>query len=292
LKYPKELYLGVNSHGDGGLITISDKKDWETEAQNAILVISLNAATFPVEESSTNTSEKNFPITELEKKLNLDIKSNFQGDPPWGWFNISIPLKNKSKFLNFNIRISNLDDVGYGGNNKYIKLASDILSTFKFTEPTAQTNWQSLIPEIRIALKKAFPNEHIEDSRPLSISSTNSNTPVQLVNLGTGGATTDIVAFIRMENNKIIIPLFKQKDGKVSTLTFSAGAGGSGRYGSTAVIIENGNAVYSASYSKYGDNSDYCRVEAYRWNNQTKIFEFNTELSTTIQKDYCNKAGN
>jgi hypothetical protein len=132
-KYPKELYLVVNSHGDGGLITISDKKNWETEGERAILVISLNAATFPVEESNTGISEKNFPITELEKKLNLAIKSNFQGDPPWGWFNISIPLKDESKFLNFNIRISSLDDVGYGGNNKYIKLAGDILSTFEFT---------------------------------------------------------------------------------------------------------------------------------------------------------------
>ncbi|HEV7423773.1 MAG TPA: PsbP-related protein [Candidatus Paceibacterota bacterium] len=132
LKYPKELYLGSNPHGDGGLITISDKKDWETEAQNALLVISLNASTFPVKESSTDTSEKNFPISELKKKLNLDIKSNFQGDPPWGWFNVSIPLKTNSKFLSFNIRISNLDDVSYGGHNKYIRLASDILSTFKF----------------------------------------------------------------------------------------------------------------------------------------------------------------
>src|SRR3989338_2149496 len=40
--YPKELYLADNYHGEEGLITLSDQKDWETKGQNALLVISLN----------------------------------------------------------------------------------------------------------------------------------------------------------------------------------------------------------------------------------------------------------
>ena len=125
------FFLGDNSHGELGLITLSDKKDWEASGQNALLVISLNVG-LATREASKEVAEKYFPITELERKLNVDIKANFDGDPPWAWFNISIP--SKGTFLNFNIRISNLDDVSYGGKNTYMHLASQILSTFKFTK--------------------------------------------------------------------------------------------------------------------------------------------------------------
>jgi len=175
------------------------------------------------------------------------------------------------------------------------------------TPPTATNNpptttpapkavdWESLLPSMRVALKQAFPNERIEESRPISIYKkvdiTGDGIPEVLVNLGTGGATTDLVTSMRIESDKPIAPLFKQKDGKISTLIFSAGAGGSGRYGSTAEMLGNKNAIYSASYSKYGESADYCRVETYQWNSQTKIFEYNAVLSNEVQQDYCRTAG-
>ena len=164
------------------------------------------------------------------------------------------------------------------------------------TTPTPKAvDWESLLPSMRTALKQAFPNERIEESRPISIYKkvdvTGDGVPEVLVNLGTGGATTDLVTSMKIENDKPIAPLFKQKDGRVSTLIFSAGAGGSGRHGSTAEMLGNKNAIYSASYSKYGESADYCRAEAYQWNSQTKIFEYNAGLSNEVQQDYCRTAG-
>ena len=164
------------------------------------------------------------------------------------------------------------------------------------TTPTPKAvDWESLLPSMRTALKQAFPNERIEESRPISIYKkvdvTGDGVPEVMVNLGTGGATIDLVTSMRIENNKPIAPLFKQKDGKVSTLIFSVGAGGAGRYGSTAEMLANKNTIYFASYSKYGESADYCRVESYQWNAQTKIFEYNSSLSNEIQQNYCQTAG-
>jgi len=156
-------------------------------------------------------------------------------------------------------------------------------------------DWGSLLPSMRTVLKQAFPNERIEESRSISIYKkvdvTGDGVPEVLVNLGTGGATTDLVTSMRIENGEPIAPLFKQKDGKISTLIFTTGAGGSGRYGSTAEMLGNKNAIYSASYSKYGESADYCRVEAYQWNSQTKVFEYNAGLSNEVQQEYCRTAG-
>lgn len=156
-------------------------------------------------------------------------------------------------------------------------------------------DWNSLIPSMRTVLKQAFPNEGIEDMHSIGVYKkvdiTSDGISEALVNLGTGGATTGFLTLMRIENNKPVVALFKQKDGKVSHLIFSAGSGGSGRYGSTVEMLENKNAVYSAGYSKYGESTDSCLVEAYKWNSQTKIFEYNANLSNEIQQTYCQTAG-
>ena len=170
------------------------------------------------------------------------------------------------------------------------------------TSPTATNNpppkvktldWDSLIPTMRTALKQAFPNVRIEDSRSISVYKkvdiTGDGVPEALVNLGTGGATTDLITLVRIENDKLVVPLFKQKDGKTSTLIFSSGAGGSGRYGSDANLVESKNAIYSTHYSAYNESSDSCGAEAYQWNGQTKVFEFSASLSSEAGQNYCSK---
>lgn len=157
---------------------------------------------------------------------------------------------------------------------------------------TAKTiDWNSLIPSIRTILKQTFPNEPIEESRSISVYKevdiTGDGIPEGLVNLGTGGATTDFVTLVKVENNKPIAPLFKQKDGKISTLIFTSGSGGAGRYGSDANLIENKNAIYSTHYFAYNENNDSCGAEAYQWNPQTKLFEFNASLSSEAGQNYC-----
>lgn len=164
---------------------------------------------------------------------------------------------------------------------------------------TKMVDWESLIPDIRIALKQAFPDTpaiKVEEFRPVSIFKkadiTGDGIPEVLVDPGGGGGTTiSLLTLVKIENNKPVVARFRQKDGKISSLLFGDGGGGGGRYGNTVEMIENKNAIYSADYKKYGESSDSCNAEAYQWNSQTKFFEFNEGLSNEIQRDYCRKAG-
>ena len=168
---------------------------------------------------------------------------------------------------------------------------------FKQEKKAKPINWESLIPSIRTVLRQEFegpPSDaRIENSGPIKISEkadiTGDGVPEALVDLGDGGATSEFFALMMIENNKPIAARFKQKDGKISSLMFIAAAGGAGRYGSGANLLSDKNAIYSASYSAHGESDDYCRVEAYQWNAQTKIFEFNLNLSNEIQPAYCQK---
>jgi hypothetical protein len=153
-------------------------------------------------------------------------------------------------------------------------------------------DWESLIPEIQTVIdEQLHKGMKIETLRPIGISEekdiTGDGLPEALVYLGTGGAATDSFALARIENNKPVIAEFKEKNDNISFLTFLSGTGGSGRYGLNVSLIEEENAICSTSFLAYQNESDYCRAEAYQWNPETKVFEFNVELSAEIKKDYC-----
>lgn len=172
-------------------------------------------------------------------------------------------------------------------------------STVTVTQPiiTNTVNWDSLIPSMRVVLKKTFTDFAVESGgQPISISQkvdvTGDGIPEALVDLGTGAASSDYFAVMRIENNKPVMATFKEKDGTITTSKFFMdGIGGSGRYGSKIEMQSDKNAIYSASYYKYGGSSDSCGVSIYQWNPQTKIFEYNATLSNPAQQDYCKTAG-
>lgn len=166
--------------------------------------------------------------------------------------------------------------------------------------PTTETfpktvNWESLLPTIRTILKQEFPDIKIELTNPITIYKkldiTNDGIPEALVSLGSGGAATNLITLMRIEDDKPMVALFKQKDGKISPLVFIIGSGGAGRYGYTVEMLNNKNSIYYGSYSKYGENTDYCQVEWYQWNSQTKIFEYNEKLSAKMEQEYCQNIG-
>jgi hypothetical protein len=156
----------------------------------------------------------------------------------------------------------------------------------------ANIDWEDLIPEIQIIIdEQLHKGMKIETMRPIRIAEekdiTGNGLPEALVYLGTGGAATDSFTLVRIEKNKPVIAEFRERNGNVSFLTFLSGTGGSGRYGLDVAMIEKENAICSTSFLAYQNESDYCRAEAYQWNPQTKIFEFNPDLSTEIEKEYC-----
>ncbi|MDP3947104.1 MAG: hypothetical protein Q8Q41_00215 [bacterium] len=153
-------------------------------------------------------------------------------------------------------------------------------------------DWESLFPSMRTALKQAFTGIQVEASRSISIYKkvdiTGDSVPEVLVNLGTGG-TANFVSLMRVENDKPVVPLFKQKNGKVSILIFTTGDSAGGGYRNTVEMLANKNAIYAAisSYAKYGKSAVSCHVAAYQWNSQTKTFDFSLILSDEIRLGFC-----
>lgn len=147
---------------------------------------------------------------------------------------------------------------------------------------------------MRTVLKQAFSDIRVEESRPISIGEkvdiTGDGVPEALVALGTGGAYTDFFVLMRIEDDKPIVPLFKQKDGKVSMSLFLAGA--SVMNGETVVMFPKRNTIYAGHWSRGESGTPFgsltnCSVEAYQWNASTKTFNFSAGLSNEIRPDFC-----
>ena len=159
-------------------------------------------------------------------------------------------------------------------------------------EPTPKpVNWESLIPDIKITLQQAFPERIFRDEDIEILTKgdiTGDGIPEALVQIYCGATTCELV-LMRIENNKPVVSRFKQKDGEISYLAFSEGAGGAGRYGSGTKLIEDKNTIYFTHHFAYNESSDSCGAEAYQWNSQTKIFEFNVSLSNETGQNYCSK---
>lgn len=153
-------------------------------------------------------------------------------------------------------------------------------------------NWQSLISDIRKAIGSKFLDMNIYANQNITIDQTKDITgdgiSEALVNAGTGGAATVGLILMRLENNKPVLANFRKSNGEIAPINFLAGGGGAGRYGATTEMLPNKNAIYTGAYMAYGNaSSDYCRVEAYQWNAQTKIFNYSASLSSELQKTYC-----
>lgn len=152
-------------------------------------------------------------------------------------------------------------------------------------------DWESLVPDIKIALQQAYPETFFrdEDIRIYTEGDiTADGVPEVLVNISCGATTCQLV-LMRIENNKPVVARFKQKGGEISYLVFSEGAGGAGRYGSGTKLMEDKNTIYFTHHFAYNESSDSCGAEVYQWNSQTKIFEFNISLSNEEGQDYCSK---
>lgn len=163
------------------------------------------------------------------------------------------------------------------------------------TETSKPVDWKNLVPIIQTMIGPTFLGVRVGES-PISIWQTSDITgdsvPEALVYLGQGGAYTTYLTLMRIENGKPVVAQFKQKDGKISPLIFLDGA--SVMNGESVVMLPEKNAIYAGHWSKvvggepYGGLSN-CKVEAYQWNSQTRIFDFSQTLSNEIRPGYCQK---
>jgi hypothetical protein len=157
--------------------------------------------------------------------------------------------------------------------------------------PVLQTiNWPDYIPVIKEAIKSAFPNNTIEGTRLVEVYKegdlTGDGIPEALIYTGSGGAYTDELVLVMIENGKPVLPKFKTQDGQVSVLTFLSGS--SVRHGEIVDMVSEDNIIYSVSWSMDETGKlETCDPEVYLWNKNTELFEYDQILSDGSKSTLC-----
>jgi len=158
-------------------------------------------------------------------------------------------------------------------------------------------DWQAMIPIIRSVLKnEAIRNPEFQGiEQPYysigirrTADITGDGVPEALVYLGTGGASTDEMTVMRIENGEPVVARFRGRDGKVSSRVFLEGA--SVMHTDGVEMLPEQHAVYSLRYN-YGSNGKLreCSGEAYQWNPATKLFDYKPLLGRKLTQDTCRK---
>lgn len=148
-------------------------------------------------------------------------------------------------------------------------------------------NWQQFLQEIQILVEKEFPGGNFKGSIYQVKDITGDNIPEVLVETGRGGASTISLTLFQIENNKPKISYFRLKNGSIEKLEFIVGSGGAGRYGFEIETNSYEKLIYYISYTAYNEESDFCNVDAYVWNDKENIFEYDEKLSQKYKEISC-----
>lgn len=164
----------------------------------------------------------------------------------------------------------------------------------KVVTPLSPPSWSELSAEIKTAF--IAEGEPIEEQTTLKVIEekdiTGDGIPEALISTGSGGAASSFVALMRIENRKPVFAEIKDKDNKTFFLT-GWPVGASAMHGQDMELLPSKNAVSLGSYSIDGSTEnikiEFCRNEAYVWNVGTNKFEWNSSLSESETKEYCEK---
>jgi len=166
-----------------------------------------------------------------------------------------------------------------------------LLLVAAYAHQTAKpVDWQAMIPSVRSVLKNDPEFREMEQRYSIAIRRTADITgdgvPEALVHLGTGGASTDEITVMRIENGAPVVARFRSRDGKISSMVFLQGA--SVMHTDRVEMLPEQHTVYSLHYN-YGSNGKLrqCTGEAYQWNTATKLLDYNYRLSKKLTQDTC-----
>ncbi len=141
VRYPKDYFIETNPSDQTSIVKISNSSLFEED--ELALVITVRS----IDDNDVSSSDDSRLIEILNRDLYFDnlikqygsnVKGNFLGDPPWGYYYIFIPFPAQStRGLSFKVRIHGIDDLSSqeGGTSGLLtKTAQQILSTFQFLE--------------------------------------------------------------------------------------------------------------------------------------------------------------
>lgn len=148
--------------------------------------------------------------------------------------------------------------------------------------------------ELSTMLKRTFPQiatigERGEPSIVQTIDINGDHIPEAVVDLQTGGAYTEDYAICQLEDGKLEVADFRDKNILFSQKFFGKGASVQHEMKLSFANDGKGNyVIYQYTIDKSSSDPaviDRISVEAYRWNVSTWLYEYNEELSLAFQKE-------
>ncbi len=182
------------------------------------------------------------------------------------------------------------------GENKKEVLDNEPKDTIATTTDSSKIWDASSIAKIRAAVGETFLDIKTEQSEKISIYKkadiTGDGIDEALVSLGSGGAYTGYYALMQVDpkdktNTKIVSARFKTAEGKIEDVMFVEGTSVS--HGMSVELAPSKQAIYAESWQIDPINPDTvsCQIEAYKWNKNSGIFEFNDALGKSATESYC-----
>lgn len=152
-----------------------------------------------------------------------------------------------------------------------------------------QFNWQNNLPHIKNLILEKFrglpPDLNITLEKLIDINQ--DGIDEALIDLNYGGAAVANFTLVKLKNGIPQIVRFKDKNGMVKEKILNQGTGGAGRYGFEFGFENNEGIMFQASFFAYNSPEDYCRVEAYIYDNSNDYFEYDETKSKLLTEKYC-----
>ena len=146
--------------------------------------------------------------------------------------------------------------------------------------------------ELLKTLKEAFPNlstigERGEPYVEKSIYIVSSSFSFAVVDMQTGGAYTEYYTICMPQNGKLEVAQLKDKNGNIGPMFFDEGTSVKNEVKLNFFMDSKSNHILYQSILERNDSGviDNITVEAYKWNEKKKLFEYSEEYSQEIKKE-------
>ena len=163
------------------------------------------------------------------------------------------------------------------------------VSTSTAPEAQVQPSWTSELGAVTPVLTAAFPDSSVGQRGPVSIEEekdiTGDGNPEAMIDLGTGGASTEQYALVQFENGMPVAASFQDADGTVGPITFLRG--GSADHSDDFTLVPEDRMIYSLSTESDPDAGTACTASAYVWNQATGMFAYSATESSSLQSQQC-----
>lgn len=149
------------------------------------------------------------------------------------------------------------------------------------TQEMSKADWQTKLPQLKEVLIKDIKDVTVGQDRPIMVGENFNFTGTNgaLIDLGTGGASTDAMAVVMMIGNQ---PSVMSLGGRNNFLE-----GGSVTHSDVIKVVPDKNLIYIANWGALSNSKISCDLKAYIWDSSSQGFVFDVSNTQSLKTDYC-----